>query len=236
MIIYLINHKFRFETENLCRLFFQNDKFEFREVKDELPNDDYIYTELRQIDKKCAIMIKVNVRKQYKEDEQYIDLNVQDFDEDTCERELAVMLFKSLSEIMNMRPSWGIITGVRPVKLLKTLVDLYGEEGAYKYFKENLLCSDKKLELAKKTLKNQEKILNLSGERSVSLYISIPFCPSRCSYCSFVSQSIEKAKHLIPDYTDLLCKEIEYSMKMINKLNLRLETIYIGGGTPTSID
>lgn len=236
MIIYLINHKFRFETENLCRLFFQNDKFEFREVKDELPNDDYIYTELRQIDKKCAIMIKVNVRNQYKEDEQYIDLNVQDFDEDTCERELAVMLFKSLSEIMNMRPSWGIITGVRPVKLLKTLVDLYGEEGAYKYFKENLLCSDKKLELAKKTLKNQEKILNLSGERSVSLYISIPFCPSRCSYCSFVSQSIEKAKHLIPDYTDLLCKEIEYSMEMINKLNLRLETIYIGGGTPTSID
>lgn len=235
MIIYLINHRFRFETENLCRLFLQNEKFEFREEVNELPIDNYIYTERKNIGDKYVIISKVKIYNQYKEAEDYIDLDQEEI-EDISERTLMILLFKCLTKITNIEPSWGIITGVRPVKLLKTLIDLYGEEGAIKYFKESLLCSDKKTELARKTLRNQEKILDLSNKKSVSLYISIPFCPSRCSYCSFVSQSIEKARHLIPEYTNLLCKEIEYTINIINELKLELETVYIGGGTPTSID
>ena len=70
----------------------------------------------------------------------------------------------------------------------------------------------------------------------VITYVSIPFCPSRCSYCSFISQTVENARTLIPDYINNLCEEIKYTSKIAKELNLKLDTIYFGGGTPTSIE
>ena len=72
--------------------------------------------------------------------------------------------------------------------------------------------------------------------KDISLYISIPFCVSRCSYCSFVSHSIEKAAHLVSDYVPLLTRELSELSGIIKKLGLNLKTIYIGGGTPTSLN
>ena len=69
----------------------------------------------------------------------------------------------------------------------------------------------------------------------MSLYISIPFCPSRCSYCSFVSHSIAEAGKLIPAYVDCLCRELSIWGELIRRLELKLDTVYIGGGTPTAI-
>ena len=67
------------------------------------------------------------------------------------------------------------------------------------------------------------------------MYVSIPFCPTRCNYCSFVSQTVEKAKKLIEQYIPLLLSEIRYSAELAKELNLRLESVYIGGGTPTTL-
>ena len=68
------------------------------------------------------------------------------------------------------------------------------------------------------------------------MYISIPFCPSRCSYCSFVSHSVHRAKNIIPKYVELLCEELKVTAKAANDLGLKLETVYMGGGTPTALD
>ena len=80
-----------------------------------------------------------------------------------------------------------------------------------------------------------EKKLGKFDRILFSLYVSIPFCPTRCNYCSFVSQSIEKAKKLIDDYLPLLLSEIRYTAEIARQLRLRLESVYVGGGTPTTL-
>ena len=85
------------------------------------------------------------------------------------------------------------------------------------------------------TEKSEKEIVDLSKPNSFSLYLSVPFCPTRCSYCSFVSHSVDKAGHLIPTYFDHLCKELVYTSEIAKELNLRLETVYMGGGTPTTL-
>jgi len=131
--------------------------------------------------------------------------------------------------------SWGAITGVRPVKLLRQFAAEIGREKAAEWFKDELLVSDEKISLCLDILNIENEIIALSRPESFSLYISIPFCPSRCDYCSFVSHTVEKAARLIPLYIENLCKEIEYTGAVSRELGLRLETVYIGGGTPTSI-
>lgn len=118
---------------------------------------------------------------------------------------------------------------------MRRLKDDMDEEEAKKYFREKLLVSEEKTDLACETEKNERKILDLSQRNSFSLYVSIPFCPSRCSYCSFVSQSVEKAKHLVEPYLELLVKEIKKTAEIAESLKLNLETVYIGGGTPTTL-
>ncbi|MBO5797081.1 MAG: coproporphyrinogen dehydrogenase HemZ, partial [Clostridia bacterium] len=130
--------------------------------------------------------------------------------------------------------SWGILTGVRPVKLLRRLTEELGSGGAEAYFRDRLLLSSEKLQLTKTTLEAEDKLLSLSRPESFSLYVSVPFCPTRCDYCSFVSYTVERAAKLIPPYVELLCEEIRRTGEIARDLGLRLETVYFGGGTPTT--
>ena len=129
--------------------------------------------------------------------------------EKECERELAVLLFTLLTKLTQITPTWGILTGVRPIKLMRRLTSELGETGAKAYFRDKLLVSQNKTELAAITMKAEQKLLSLSRKESYSLYVSIPFCPTRCSYCSFVSQTIERAHKMIPEYVARLCEELE---------------------------
>lgn len=151
--------------------------------------------------------------------------------------ELAVctLLYRLFCEAFDTVQPWGLLTGVRPVKLLRRLAAAVGEEAACRYFRERLLCSEEKTELARRTLHAEDAILDMSAPSSCSLYIAVPFCPSRCSYCSFVSQTTERSRHLIPQYVELLCREIARTGEIVRALGLRTESIYIGGGTPTTL-
>ena len=104
-----------------------------------------------------------------------------------------------------------------------------------KILKEKFLVSDEKISLVCDVAESENKIISLSQNNSFSLYVSIPFCPTRCSYCSFVSHSIERAAPLLGDYLSLLEKELEETGKYAAALGLRLETVYFGGGTPTTL-
>lgn len=155
--------------------------------------------------------------------------------QDDCELELCTLLYHLFVKLLGFTQGWGLITGVRPVKLLRRLTREMGEEAARTYFREKLLVSDAKRTLCETTLKIEDKLLALSQAKSFSLYVSIPFCPTRCDYCSFVSQTVVQAKKLIPTYVEQLCKEIAYTGRLAKELGLRLETIYFGGGTPTTL-
>ena len=232
MIIYIKDHKFHYEIECLCRIFFPNEKFVISKEDIDNSNKEYIFTQVIDTNLCKILRAKVKIGNVIKESESRVNNDIEDIDRE-CERELSVLLYKILSEITGICPPWGILTGIRPIKLFRNVVKEKGFEEAKRHFKNKFLVSDEKISLTIKTEAEEEKILNLSKKESFSLYISIPFCPSRCSYCSFVSQSIEKAQRLIPEYIVNLCKEIKYTAEIAKKLNLRLETVYIGGGTPT---
>lgn len=234
MNIYIINNPFHYEIENLTRAFFNNEKMNVikcdKNVNREKP---FVAIELIKHEKDSDIIVSFADEDFEKTLSKKIDGEF-DSEYSECERAAAIMLFEILSEYTGIRLPWGILTGVRPIKLLHNLVRELGTDGADKYFREKLLVTEQKTKLALTTEKNERKILELSKPDSFSLYISVPFCPTRCSYCSFVSQSIEKAKKLVEPYLDLLCQEIKYTAEIAKELNLRLETVYIGGGTPTT--
>jgi len=148
---------------------------------------------------------------------------------------MSILLFRLFVDCCGFTPKWGILSGVRPIKLLQNITADLGEEKALDYLQTSLLVSKQKTDLSLMTMHNEEKLLAMSKLESFSLYIAIPFCPTRCSYCSFVSSSVEKTVKLIPKYLDLLCGELEYTAKIAADLGLRLESVYIGGGTPTTL-
>ena len=225
MKLYILKHKFAYELENLTRAFFPNEKIQTTDISEEL-EEPYVYT--------LALSNKLNVKVAV--DGKFKEVSADYKEGDDVELLLATLLYNCLTEICSRKLPWGLLTGVRPIKLLRKLSDNEGFDKAEEYMRNTLLVSDEKLSLAKTTEANERKILELSRKDSFSLYISIPFCPTRCNYCSFVSQSVEKAKHLIKPYVDILIEEIKETAQIAKDLKLRLETVYIGGGTPTTLD
>ena len=224
MNLYVKNHNFHFELENLTRLFFPNEKITvIRDFSE--PQPPYIYTEVSD-----KITISVNIGSFNKS-----ETAVKKLTDDDNELVSAQLLYKLLCDFTGLTQPWGILTGVRPVRLLRRLAEESSEEQAVKKFEKDFFVSNEKIALSRETEHNERKILELSKPESFSLYVGIPFCPSRCSYCSFVMASIERAEKLIEPYTKLLCEEIKRTAEIANKLGLRLETVYFGGGTPTTL-
>lgn len=231
MVLYIYNHAFKYEVESLCRAFFINEKFEIK-YNDDKACDFYIFTALAKINDKLKLSIEIKKDSLILKEEKIIT----DLKEKSAEYELCFLLYKMLCKFTGKTLKWGMLTGIRPVKLFRELSKNKGTNAALNIFKNKFLVSEEKTMLAKTIAKNQESIINKSSANSFSLYVSIPFCPSRCNYCSFVSQSIERCRHLIPEYLNLLCREIKATAKLAKKLNLKLKSIYIGGGTPTILE
>ena len=124
---------------------------------------------------------------------------------------------------------YGVLTGVRPVKIAL----LYAEKSDFaSIFKERYLVDESKAKLLEHCTRYHVTAKEITDKNDVSLYVSIPFCPSRCNYCSFVSYGIERLHHLIPEYINTLCQEIQEVSNLVQEFSLRVKSIYVGGGTP----
>ena len=220
-----INHSFNYELEKLCRIFLPYEKIA---VLNEIVTDN-IYAVCTLEELTCNAYLNF-FGKEFRE-----TLVSPDNSEKEKELTLATALFNCFVNATDYKSEWGLLTGVRPAKLFSRLIKTNGAKAAEDYFKNRLLVSDEKTSLCSETAVSEEEIVEKNSKNSFSLYISIPFCPSRCSYCSFVSHSVDKAGKLIDGYVDLLCKEIEETGKIARDANLKLETVYIGGGTPVAI-
>lgn len=155
-------------------------------------------------------------------------------DELECENTLCSMLSRCMNRLGYPALPWGILTGVRPIKYIRSIYEkIRQEEKADKYIKEVLLVSDKKLQLAKDVIRLQKPVLSTLDLKKVSLYISVPFCPSRCSYCSFISASGDNLTGIVDDYFEYLLKELEIYADIAQRYGLTVDSVYIGGGTPT---
>ena len=144
-------------------------------------------------------------------------------------------LYGFLSEKTGKRPEWGTLTGVRPLKLFGKLTRALGsEDAASEELKSEYLVSDEKALLLKRTWLTQQKTVYSKDPHAVGVYIGIPFCPTRCLYCSFTSNRY--SRDASDRYLNALYKEIRSVKSIMQERGLFAESIYIGGGTPTALE
>ncbi len=232
MDLVLHNCPYRYELENLCRLFFFTEGVR---VTDEPVDPERRIDAWLEEDSAAETLARVQVRLdggRYA-DARRVSRSSPTYPDD-CEMALSLMLFALLCAHTPVRPRWGVLTGVRPVKWVGRLWrEGYDDEGVLRTLTERYLVLPEKARLALETARNERSITANAHPLDCSLYVSIPFCPSRCSYCSFVSQATASAHRLIPRYVELLCEELACVGEKVRRNGLRLKTVYFGGGTPS---
>lgn len=145
-------------------------------------------------------------------------------------RYLKIALYGVLVFLTGRELPYGCLTGIRPTKLYAEL-----GEGAHDVFLRDFSVRPEKLALIERIVREQEGLRNPDPERVADLFVFIPFCPTRCAYCSFVSMPVDRQRKLLRPYTDDLTEEIGWLKKRAKKLGYSIRAVYVGGGTPTAL-
>lgn len=152
------------------------------------------------------------------------------------QRALKLSFYRAAKEVLDTAPPWGALTGIRPGKIAERyLLDGKTTQEVSRTLAETYGVSAPRRRLAIESALAGIEAQRSIRERDISLYLGIPFCPTRCSYCSFVSNSVEKSLALIEPYLDALHREIDAAAVMVRELGLRVRSFYMGGGTPTTL-
>ena len=215
MKIFLNDHKYRHEIFQMYNMFY--------------PFEDIVFTDNAYDISITVDTHKVNIVQSNNEKELAYLLG------DDTKNALKQIIYKYLSQLLGRGLPWGILVGIRPSKIAISLLEMgfSREEIINKYINEYYTTMEKaKLcidiaELEAKVLKNTKE--------EVSVYIGMPFCPTRCSYCSFASNPIGANKGIVEPYLKALTSEIRAISEYITNKKLKIHTVYFGGGTPTSI-
>lgn len=218
--------------QTLCMIFFPGAKFGAAEQSD--PDAPELRLTLCEVDGGMEASATITVGAESRSAFRHEDFSIWDTADKTAKKACGAVIVSACGELLGYRPSWGMLTGVRPSKVATELL----RAGVSKTRVKKLLTSEyavipKKAALAVDVALTEQKIIGTPSKRDCSLYISIPFCPTRCSYCSFVSYTSQRLLSLIPDYLEHLIADVRAALAQIRTLGLHLRTIYIGGGTPT---
>ena len=152
------------------------------------------------------------------------------------QRALKLSFFRAARDITGATPSWGALTGIRPAKLVRTMLEEgYTPARADRELRDVYCVSPARRRLALESAQAGLRAKRDLKPNDISLYIGIPFCPTRCAYCSFVSASVEKSFHLMTPYLEALTAEVEAAGRMVKETGLRIKSFYMGGGTPTTL-
>ncbi len=157
-------------------------------------------------------------------------------DVDKSKNDLKKEIYLQLSQKTGKILPWGDLTGIRPTRIAMNLVDEgKSDEEIFRYMKDTYLVSDEKINLSIDIARREKQVLkDIDYQNGYSLYIGIPFCPTTCLYCSFTSYPIGAFKGIVDDYISCLKKEIDYMAQ--DFAGKTLDTVYIGGGTPTTLE
>ncbi len=137
---------------------------------------------------------------------------------------------------LDKKPVWGALSGIRPGKLMSDLLESgLSDRAALSRFVKLYDASPERAELCLHTAHASRRVTEKLGKKDICLYLGVPFCPTRCAYCSFVSQSVEKSMKLIPPFVDALMEDMEATAEVVRSLGLNVIAVYLGGGTPTTL-
>ena len=217
-----INHSYRYDIQSLCLIFFPRESFKEGDTSDR---------ELTVVlGEKAARATFICKDKEITE-----EVSLTDFPLDRERAAVKKAAYLALCKATGIHSPWGSLTGIRPAIFYQKVRDEFGSE-ADEVMKSLFSISDEKLSLCANVLEGRRVSVEKNTPDAASLYISIPFCPSRCSYCSFVSAITGRESHLIPDYVEKLIKEaITVSESVLND-GKQIKSIYVGGGTPSVLE
>lgn len=234
--IELKGHDYKYEIAELFKLFTtqfkfikEDEKFEKALINEFIKDEDYIKSTTKYYENNDLKLCKEEV------------FNINSLNEEEIKKKSKTIIkrsiFKILSELYDTYVPWGILTGIRPVKIIHSLLDEgLSEVEIRQNLKDNYLIKDEKIDLALDIAKRERVFIYPIDKNKISLYVSIPFCPTRCVYCSFPSNPMKQFGHLRENYVKAIVKEIKGLAKLLKETNKEIETLYIGGGTPTTLE
>ncbi|HAG13312.1 MAG TPA: coproporphyrinogen dehydrogenase HemZ [Ruminococcus sp.] len=237
MVIHTYGHHRTYELEALLKLFRPAEKFTFSETPELPAEGEYVSAVLMPAAGGTAKLI-CSASVGGKRDQRETNVSA-DIPNNLLDREISGLLYPQLCAQTGIAPQWGMLTGIRPVNLLRKFMQRRGTlEQAMDDFRHIWHVTEEKTQLAASILQVQMPYLHAAPKNGVGIYVSVPFCPTRCKYCSFVSNSVSSAnmKKLIPEYEKRLHTEMELVSEIIAQFGLTVDSVYIGGGTPTTID
>ena len=154
----------------------------------------------------------------------------------TLQHALKMAFYQAGTAVLGQEPPWGALTGVRPVKLPTRCMLAGGTpEQAQAELEEEYRVSPLRAKLAVDCAQASLAVDREVREDQVSLYIGIPFCPTRCAYCSFVSADVGRTLKLVEPYLEAVLEEVEYTGRVLRESGLSIHSLYVGGGTPTTL-
>ena len=225
----------RYYVETLCLVFFPGSSFKEGEVPAEGVPEVFVrvYTD---IDCSCTAYVTMKLNDKVCEAQETIAPDAVIHIATPESLAVGKALFAAGKEMLGHIPPWGILTGIRPAKIAGNLI----QEGngiikTKKILRDEYFLSHQKAALAVSVAQSESKLIKKLDKNSCSLYISIPFCPSRCSYCSFVSYTTKRLLSMVDEYIDALISDLNETFDIIDELGMRISCIYIGGGTPTTL-
>lgn len=193
--------------------------------------DSYLKWSCRYLDGKFVCSIASDVLGDAEKSLEISDSDVSVYKKYT-KRFIKNFLYDFLSEKLGKKLPYGSLTGVRPTKLYYELSEK--TVNPCEYLIDEFHVEPARAKLVRDCVKNQNGYKNCSDD-NVALFVNIPFCPTRCSYCSFISTEIGRVKKEIPLYTESLLREIELSKELVKKANKKVSSVYVGGGTPPAL-
>lgn len=239
--IRLENHDYYNEASDIIRMFFGKSEIERTEkaLADSqsflLEYDVLITSRLDIAGKSCTCTSTYTDK--HRQEEASINSIIELPDKKELKRLIKKSMYKLLASVFGRKYPWGILTGIRPVKIVHELMDKgQSEDTIPGMLAGEYLMSEDRARLAVEIACIERPFIYPAKSSEVSIYIGIPFCPSRCHYCSFTSNSINRYHAYVEPYLDCLTLEIQRVSEYLKSYGYRAQSIYIGGGTPTSLN
>ncbi len=236
MRLYLYGHDYKYAVEQMLFTMFPDRHPEYPEGKPEGERIEVRLSRAGQYTTASCSIWQGGLCYRGKAAEQNPDASDDLTTDRLCQRILKKAMYRAALRSGIRRPVWGALTGVRPGKLLCGILSrTEDEQKALREFIDEYDVSPERAALCLDTSRETLKAQASMGEKDICLYVGIPFCPTRCAYCSFVSQAVEKNMKLIAPFVEALHQEVRATARQVKKLGLRVLSIYMGGGTPTTL-
>lgn len=238
MKLYLSNHDYRYAVEQILMVLFPGQKPEYPDVQPDA-QDAACWSCLRLEHGTAAA--ETTLQLEGKTSTGCASASVGDglseLERDRIlQRVIKQSFYKSALPLLKEAPAWGALTGIRPAKLAsRALESGLTEEETFQQFRTEYFVSESRTKLAIEAAKAGLKAKNSLKPDEISLYVGIPFCPTRCAYCSFVSADVQRTLKLVDPFLTALHQEIDQTAQLLEEAGVKIRTIYMGGGTPTTL-